>query len=196
MEVSDAALVERWRGGDLVAGELLLSRYQVRVFAYLYRLSGERAQAEDIFQETMTRAIQQLPRFDTGRSFSTWLYTIGTNLWRDHARSRRRAELRQARQAVEAIPRSAEPSPLDEMERREIEAEVRQALSDLPEDHRVVLTLRHYDGFSYAQIAQVLDCPIGTVKSRMHAAIAALRDRFLKKGLLGENRENELHRMS
>ncbi len=196
MELTDEALVERWRGGDMLAGELLLQRYQVRVFAYLYRLAGDRAQAEDLLQETMTRLIQQLPRFDTGRRFSTWLYTIGTNLWRDHRRSRRRSERREAGGQVEPVARATEPSPLDGMERREVEAEVRQALADLDEDHRVVLTLRHYQGLSYAQIAEVLGCPVGTVKSRMHAGVAALRDRFLKKGLLGENRENELHRMS
>lgn len=196
MDPTDEALVERWRGGDLAAGELLLHRYQVRVFAYLYRLAGDRAQAEDLCQETMTRAIQQLPRFDTSRSFSTWLYAIGTNLWRDHARGWRRAGRREVRGLEEPVPRATEPSPLDEMLRRDVESEVRQALSALAEDRRVVLTLRHYHGLSYAQIAQVLDCPIGTVKSRMHAALTVLRDHFLTKGLLGEDADDAVHGVS
>lgn len=185
-DLTDEVLVERWRGGDLAAGTLLLERYQTRVFAYLCRLSGDRRQAEDLFQETMTRGIQELPRYDTGRSFSTWLFTIATNLWRDHARSGRRAARREVRDLAEPVPHVPPVSPLDEIMHREVADQVREALSDLDEDHRVVLTLRHYQGLRYAEIAEVLGCPIGTIKSRMHAAVAAIRDRFLKKGLLDE----------
>lgn len=188
MEVSDEQLLIQWREGEPLALETLVRRYQVPLFAYLYRLSGDRAAAEDLSQEAWARFLTALDRFDPGRRLSTWLYAIATNLWRDASRgSRTRAA------AAEHLPElrsglgiTTPPTPLEEASRRELESEVRGAVHELPEEYRAVLVMRHYQGLRYAEIAEVLGCPVGTVKSRIHYAISNLRDRFERKGILAE----------
>lgn len=188
MEVSDEQLLIQWREGEALAFETLVRRYQVPLFAYLYRLSGDRAAAEDLCQETWARFVAALDRFDPGRRLSTWLYAIATNLWRDASRGGRTRAA-----AAEHLPElrsglgiRTPPTPLEEASRRELDAEVREGVQGLPEEYRVVLVMRHYQGLRYAEIAEVLGCPIGTVKSRIHYAISNLRDRFERKGILAE----------
>lgn len=188
MEVSDEQLLIQWREGEPLAFETLVRRYQVPLFAYLYRLSGDRATAEDLCQETWAGFLTGLDRFDPGRRLSPWLYAIATNLWRDAWR-RGRTRAAAAAQLPELRSRlglTTPPTPLEEESRRELEGEVRAAVVDLAEEYRAVLVMRHYQGLRYAEIAEVLGCPIGTVKSRMHYAISNLRDRFERKGILAE----------
>jgi len=188
LEVSDEQLLIQWREGEALAFETLVRRYQVPLFAYLYRLSGDRAAAEDLCQETWARFVAALDRFDPGRRLSTWLYAIATNIWRDAWRGGRTRTA-----AAEHLPElrsglgiTTPPTPLEEASRRELEAEVREGVQGLPEEYRAVLVMRHYQGLRYAEIAEVLGCPIGTVKSRIHYAISHLRDRFERKGILAE----------
>jgi len=188
LEVSDEQLLIQWREGEALAFETLVRRYQVPLFAYLYRLSGDRAAAEDLCQETWARFVAALDRFDPGRRLSTWLYAIATNLWRDASRGGRTRAAAAAHlpELRSGLGITTPPTPLEEASRRELEAEVREGVQGLPEEYRAVLVMRHYQGLRYAEIAEVLGCPIGTVKSRIHYAISHLRDRFERKGILAE----------
>ena len=187
MDIPDELLVEQWKAGDAVAFENLLRRYEVPLFAYFYRLVGDRATAEDLFQETFSRFIEGIKRFDATRRLSAWLYTIATNLWKDHlkkARGHVKVEVGMGVMESEVRPLYDRAAPLEELVRREMEGGVREAVMALPEEHRLVLVMRHYQGLSYQEIAEIVNCPLGTVKSRMHYAVTALRERLAKKGLL------------
>jgi RNA polymerase sigma-70 factor (ECF subfamily) len=187
MDIPDELLVEQWKAGDEGAFERLFRRYEVPLFAYFYRLVGDRATAEDLFQETFSHFIAGIERFDATRRLSSWLYTIATNRWKDHLKKagrHGRVEVGMGVMESGVRPSYDRAALLEELVRREMEGEVREAVMALPEEHRLVLVMRHYQGLSYQEIAGIVNCPLGTVKSRMHYAVTALRERFVKKGLL------------
>ncbi len=183
--VSDEALARSWKAGDEMAFEILYRRYRVRLVAFFYRFVMDRGLAEDLAQETFLHGQRGIRGYDPTRKFSNWLFAIAANLGRDHARKMRR------RWTVEGVGAPAEngglastPPVLDEVLKRELEAEVKRAMTELSEEHRLVLLLRHYHGLSYQEIAEILGCPLGTVKSRMHCSIHALKEWLTKKGLV------------
>ena len=161
---SDEDLAVRLAEGDEAALEELLRRYRRPLAAFLARRTAGR-DVDDLFQETWLRVVRSSERFDRSRRFSTWLFQIATNLSRDWWRRNRRAL---AESNVEAIDPtgSAEPS-LDRLTADGL-------LALLPDEQREVLILRYYHDMSEAEIAAILDCPRGTVKSRAHNALARL----------------------
>lgn len=152
--------------GDEGALRELVRRYEGPVYGFLSRHTGGR-DVDDLYQETWIRVVRSAARFDPGKRFSTWLFQIAVNLCRDRARR--------------ATP---EPTGLDGIEltaRDSAEAtdaalDARRLLRSLPEAHRSVLVLRYYHGFSEDEVAEMLDCPRGTIKSRLHYAIARLKE--------------------
>ncbi len=157
--------------GDERALETLLDRYRARLFAFLTRRVGDPAAAEDLFQETWLRAVRARARFDPRRRFSTWLFQIANNLCRDRFR-RVRVERRQ-RETMQSEIRSSAGGPA--AARLENQLDMRQRVGALPDPLREVLVLRYYHDLSEAQMAEMLGVPRGTVKSRLHAAVGALR---------------------
>ncbi len=153
--------------GDEVALAALIDRHAARVHAYLLRHSGSRADADDLLQETWLRVARSAKRFDTARRFRSWLYGIATNLARDWFRRRttRERALRDLSTQPAAAPRA------DGADRGELRARI----AELPEPMRAVVLLRYYEGMSEAEMAEALDVPRGTVKSRLHAALGRLR---------------------
>lgn len=183
-DLPDEALLRNWLAGDEVAFEALFQRYSVPIFSYLCRLGAPAAMAEDLMQETFLKALAGAKGFDPGRKFSTWLYAIATNAWRDH---RKRARRRLAWTAVLGRPPEGghpQDEALGALLQREAAAHVEEALRALPDEARAVLVMKHFQGLRYDDIAEVLGCPVGTAKSRVHAAVTQVRSRLAQKGLL------------
>ena len=177
---TDKELVRRVRRGDAAAFDLLYLRYQHKVQALLARYLTRHQDVEDIAQETFIKAYRALPRFRGESAFYTWLYRIAVNTAKNHLAARP-----QRVQTVELDAEDAdggelaaalrqEDGPEDAAQSAELKEAIDAAIAALPEDLRSALTLREFNGLSYAQIAEVLDCPVGTVRSRIFRARAAV----------------------
>ena len=176
-ECSDEQLTAAAAAGDQVALATLVARHHALLLGYLCRLvGGDRPLAEDLVQETLLRVLRQgtLP---VDRPFKPWLYRIATNLARDHFKSgavRQGGQNGTEEEALLQISDSA-PGPEECALAAEQGSEVRTALAQLSEEHRVVVLLRFYQGFSLLEIAETLQIPLGTVKSRLSIALHRLR---------------------
>ncbi|MEA2064551.1 MAG: sigma-70 family RNA polymerase sigma factor [Gemmatimonadota bacterium] len=176
---TDEELVGLFIEGQERAFNELLGRYSGRIINYVYRIIGDRDRAEDLLQDTFVRVYRNIDRFDRSRKFSTWLYTIATNLARNELRNQGRSPLmyfqnlffrKDNQQMFEAVDQAEKPDDL--LYRRQLSDLVARAVEKLPERHRLVFTLRENDCKSYEEIAEILDCNIGTVKSRLNRARA------------------------
>lgn len=185
---SDTALVERALNNDLAAFEQLVSRYQNKIIGFVARMLNDADEAEDVAQEVFIKAYRSLDSFRGASSFSTWLYRIATNLCIDRARKRKRSP-KSAYSLDEPIDKDDEGSggrelpdwsaePQQGVERDELRRQVRQTMAEMPEKLRTVLVMCDLQGMAYEEIAAALDCPIGTVKSRLFHARADLARRL------------------
>lgn len=185
----DSALIEQTLRGRPDAFSDLVRRYQDRLYNALVHLLGDMEEARDVAQEAFVQAFVKLDTFQRHAAFFTWLYRIAFN--RAVSRQRRRrpaASLDEARQQSGHEPVDADPPPSHRLEQDDTRRQVREALSALDEDFRVVLVLREIDDRSYEEIAEILDLPVGTVRSRLHRARLQMRDE-LKKVMAGENQQ-------
>ncbi|MGD9763172.1 MAG: RNA polymerase sigma factor [Candidatus Binatia bacterium] len=160
---TDEALVARLAGGDQSALGALLARWQRPLAHFIYRQTGGR-DVDDLYQETWMRVVGAAPRFDARRRFSTWLFQIAVNLCRDWHR----------RRPPEATAGVAAVDP-GSLTRAESAADAAALLARLPEAQREVLVLRYFHDLSEDEVAAILAIPKGTVKSRMHHALARLQ---------------------
>ncbi len=177
----EASLIRRVRRGDRNAFRPLVERYQGRVYALLLRAVGDAHEAEDLCQEVFVRAYRALGGFDTRYPFENWLLRIATNLARTALKRRRFSlQLLQDGAHLRAGPSEAEHEKRVEELRRSID----QALSGLSRKKRMALLLFHQAKRSYADIAEIMDMPIGTVKTVIHRARNEIRRRLAEKGLL------------
>lgn len=176
----DQQLVKRVQNGDKRAFDLLVGKYQHRIIGLIGRYVYDHHEAMDIAQEAFIKAYRALPRFRGESAFYTWLYRIAINTAKNHLVSRGRrppdvdvdvgdAEYFDAGDELRELE-----NPENSLARDQLEATVRRALDQLPEDLRAALTLREYEGMSYEDIAQVMDCPVGTVRSRIFRAREAI----------------------
>lgn len=178
---SDEELVDDYLDGDMGAFRLLIERYHDPLIRYLTRLMGERSAAEDAFQDTFLQIHQSIEHFDSSRRFKPWLFTIATNKGRDALRKRQRrpavslsAPISDSRgRAFVDLMEMEMPDISSSMERAELSALVQKAVDELSPRLREILLLAYFQKMSYAQIAEVVGIPLGTVKSRLHAAVAA-----------------------
>jgi RNA polymerase sigma-70 factor (ECF subfamily) len=164
---SDEDLMTAVASGDETALAALIDRYAANVHAYLLRHSGNRDDADDLLQETWVRVARSAQRFDTARRFRSWIYGIATNQARDLFRRRMTRE-RALRDLAAHPPAASGANSVDR-------GELRERIAELPENMRAVLLLRYYEGMSEAEMAEILDVPRGTIKSRLHAALRRLR---------------------
>lgn len=188
LEISDSNLVERCRGGDLQAFDALVERHQSRVFNVCYWMLGNRDEAADVSQDAFVRAFRSLANFRGDSAFGTWLHRIAVNAAIDAGQRRKRGPLlyTDLQLAGEEERDDPEPDPdsrpnLDPAHlvlREEKRVAVRNALASLPEHYRIVLILFDIEGYAYEEIAQTLDLPLGTVKSRISRARLSLRERL------------------
>ncbi len=164
----DADLIARHLSGDKRAFDEIVTRYERRVWAVCLRMCGEPEDARDAAQDCFVTALRALPSFRGEAQLSTWLHRIAVNASLDliRKRGRRRTE------PVEDVPEIASdaPGPEDETIRLSRAEAVRRALTHLSEDHRAVVALHDLQGLQYPEVAEALDVPVGTVKSRLHRA--------------------------
>jgi RNA polymerase sigma-70 factor (ECF subfamily) len=179
MAPSDNDLIARFQGGDAAAFSELVQRWDRRVYGLAYRVTGDAAEAGDVRQMAFMRAYAALASFNGHATFATWMYRVVVNLCRDRMRSQ---EVR--RRHVRSMPAAAggtadePPSTRSACERHEVADRVASAVADLPSAEREVVVLRHYQDLTFVQIAEVLDMPASTVKSRMNQALGLLRTRL------------------
>jgi RNA polymerase sigma-70 factor (ECF subfamily) len=146
----------------------LVRRYQRRVYAVVYRMTGTASDADDLCQETFLQVFRSLPRFKDGTDLDAWVYRIAMNVSIDHLRRKSR----DAAAPPGAVERLPAPRPSDP----ELEAAVRRAVDQLPPDQKAVLVLRMFEGLSHDQIADVLAAPAATVRWRLFAARRRLEE--------------------
>jgi len=182
----DRALVERVQKGDSRAFDLLVRKYQHRILGLISRMINDWAEAQDVAQEVFLRAYRSMAAFRGDSSFYTWLYRIAVNTSKNHLVSNGRRPSTTDVETVEtehwsgADRMQEHATPEHELLRQEMERTVVSTVEALPEEIRLALTLREVDGLSYEEIAQVMECPIGTVRSRIFRGRDAV-DRNLKE---------------
>jgi RNA polymerase sigma-70 factor (ECF subfamily) len=175
-EDTDKELVKRVQKGDLAAFDMLFSRYQVKILNLISRYVRDSEEVQDVAQEAFIKAYRALPRFRGDSAFYTWLYRIAINTAKNHlvARSRRPpssdVDVEDADYRDDADMLRESEDPESALKRDQLKAVIDQAITELPDDLRSALTLREFDGLSYEQIAQILECPVGTVRSRIFRA--------------------------
>ncbi|MFH0963421.1 MAG: sigma-70 family RNA polymerase sigma factor [Planctomycetota bacterium] len=185
----EKALVRRVRAGDEEACREFFERFRGLAYAIAMGIVGRDADAMDVVQEAFLKAFRSIGRFEGRSSLGTWFRRIVTNAGLDALRARRGKEMFEASEELETMvpPRSRnERSPDDEAQGRELARLVEEAMRGLPEPQRVVLTLVTQAGLSYAQTAQSLGVPVGTVMSRLFYARQALREALRGKGYFEE----------
>ena len=176
----DQALVERVQGGDKTAFDVLVQKYQSKIIQLAYRYVHDQDEAMDIAQEAFIKAYKALGRFRGDSAFYTWIYRIAINTAKNHlvASSRRppRADIDavEAEQYDSATGLKEYATPERMLLRDEIKQTIAGAIESLPDDLRTAITLRELEGMSYEEIAQAMDCPIGTVRSRIFRARDAI----------------------
>ena len=177
----DSAIVTAFLGGEERAFSELVERYQARLLNFIYRTIGDRDRAEDLVQEVFIRVYRHLHRFDRSKKFSTWVYTIASNLAKNELRNRSRNPLvlfqtMQGAGDDEDRPLQFEDTtarPDDMYRKRHLRELVEDTVAKLPEHHRQVFVLRELEGKSYEEIAEITECNLGTVKSRLNRARTA-----------------------
>src|SRR3954463_2888103 len=177
----DASVVSAFLGGEERAFQELVERYQTRLLNFIYRTIGDREKAEDLVQEVFIRVYRHIHRFDRSKKFSTWAYTIASNLAKNELRNRSRNPLvlfQTMRSTSEEDDRPLQfedttSRPDDMYRKRHLRQLVDQTVAALPDHHRQVFVLRELEGKSYEEIAEITHCNLGTVKSRLNRARTA-----------------------
>jgi|TARA_R110000772_G_scaffold141114_4_gene250476 RNA polymerase sigma-70 factor (ECF subfamily) len=187
---TDQQLVARVQKGDLRAFDVLVLKYQHKIFSLISRYVHDADEVQDVAQEAFIKAYRALPRFRGDSAFYTWLYRIAINTAKNHlvARSRRPpgsdveiddAEYFEGGAALREIE-----TPESALFGEELKQVVDRAIAELPDDLRTAVTLREFDGLSYEDIAEIMDCPVGTVRSRIFRAREAI-DRQVRQQIDG-----------
>src|SRR4051812_20334322 len=186
MTWSDEELVARSIGGDPDSFNQLVLRWERPIYALAYRVIGREEDARDVCQETFLRAFRALNGFKGQAKFSSWLYRIALNLCRDWIRRERRAPVAQAPEGVDIIELAGESTPSESIEdlvaRREIGRAVARAMAVLPDEQRTAIVLKEYHGLTFQEIADLLDCPLSTVKTRLYQGLTVLRRQLARDG--------------
>jgi RNA polymerase sigma-70 factor, ECF subfamily len=199
VDTGDLALVQRVQRGDKTAFDLLVRKYQHKVVKLVTRYLRNPSDAEDVAQEAFIKAYRALPQFRGDSAFYTWLYRIAINTAKNAIVTRDRSpinfdlDLQNVEESNSMQMRLADPeTPESLLQTEEIRTTVNDAIEALPEDLRTAIVLRELEGLSYEDIAQAMDCPVGTVRSRIFRAREAI-DRRLSdvfEGGLGRAEES------
>lgn len=161
--------IERAQKGDTDALARLLGRHYAFLLKYMTKITFQPALAEDLTQETMVRCIEKIRLYNFSSKFSTWLITIGTNLYIDHMRKKQREREVRSREP------DLRPIKWQALHKGEEWSDLLDALGRMPDRIRIPIILKHYYGYAYEEIADMLDIAAGTVKSRIHNGIKSLR---------------------
>ena len=181
---ADFALVQRAKAQDRAAFNEIVLRYKSKVYNYIYRQVESAADAEDLTQETFVRADLSINSFQSRASLNTWLFRIATNLCIDQGRKEKRSRSLLAPRSSDEdnyVEQEVPDSSFDPQElalNTELGTKLDAALRSLPEKLRTVILLYDIEGLSYEEISAILDCPLGTIKSRIFNARSAMRDKL------------------
>ena len=187
---SDEELVARSMGGDLDSFNQLVLRWERPIYALAYRVIGREEDARDVAQETFLRAFRALSGFKGQAKFSSWLYRITLNLCRDWIRRERRTPLAQAPEGIDLVELAGEATPHETIEelvgRKQLGRAVSRAMALLPEDQRTAIILKEYHGLTFQEIADLLNCPLSTVKTRLYQGLTVIRKQLQQAGVDGD----------
>jgi RNA polymerase sigma-70 factor (ECF subfamily) len=182
----DAQLIDEALAGNQSAFGQLVRKHQGRLFNTLLHVVGRREEAEDVVQEAFVQAFVKLDTFKRKSAFYTWLYRIAFNVSVSRRRRKRvEVSVDQHRELTGEEPTDGSDGPSDLLLREEQVRQVREAMASLNEEHRTILVLREMEGCCYETIAEILDLPVGTVRSRLHRARLQLREQL--EEMLQEN---------
>ncbi len=186
MTSTDEDLVARSIGGDVDSFNELIQRWERPIYALAYRQLGREEDARDVCQETFLRAYRGLGGFRGQSKFSSWLYRIALNLCRDWVRRERRTPTMQPPEDVDVreLARAHEPSESieDLVLRNDLSRAVERAMACLPPEQRTAIVLKEYHGLTFQEIADVLGCPLSTVKTRLYQGLTVLRRELARSG--------------
>jgi RNA polymerase sigma-70 factor (ECF subfamily) len=189
MATTDEELVARSRGGDLDSFNQLVLRWERPIYALAYRVIGREEEARDVAQETFLRAFRALGGFKGQAKFSSWLYRITLNLCRDWMRRERRTPVSQAPEGLDIIELAGEGPAAESIEdvlsRNQLGRAVEKAMALLPEEQRTAIIMKEYHGLTFQEIADLLDCPLSTVKTRLYQGLTVLRKQLEHDGVQG-----------
>ena len=189
MPSSDEELVTLSQGGDLDSFNQLVLRWERPIYALAYRVIGREEEARDVAQETFLRAFRAIKGFKGQAKFSSWLYRITLNLCRDWIRKERRAPVSQAPEGIDIIELAGEATPSESIEdlvgRKQLGLAVSKAMALLPEEQRTAIILKEYHGLTFQEIADLLDCPLSTVKTRLYQGLTVVRKQLESAGVDG-----------
>lgn len=187
-EFEDAELLDRCRKGDMAAFGTLVTKYQDRVFNAIFRMCGNRDDAEELSQEVFVKALENLNRFRQESRFYTWVFRIAVNLTISRRRRGGRLQFRSLDSAAgddgdsyrprDALGDEAQADPSEAVADKDVHERVMQTLVELDDEFRAVVVLRDIEGMNYDQIAEALKIPSGTVKSRLYRARCLLREKL------------------
>ncbi len=193
---NERGLIEKSKNGDVKAFEDLISGYEKKVFNIVYRIVGDYNDAQDVSQEVFIKAFRAIGNFRGKSSFYTWLYRIAVNECMDAMKARKKTTALSINAPVgdedSGIAREIKDdgeSLEEKVERNELRSIIEKALNRMPYEHRIMIVLRDVQGFSYEEIAAMLKCPAGTVKSRINRARRALKELLLSNKELFLNRK-------
>jgi RNA polymerase sigma-70 factor (ECF subfamily) len=185
MTWTDEELVARSVGGDAESFNELILRWERPIYALAYRTIGREEDARDVCQETFLRAYRALPGFRGQAKFSSWLYRIALNLCRDWVRRERRTPVVQPPEDGDLMEMAAAAEPSESIEdlvaRKDLARSVERAMALLPEEQRTAIVLKEYHGLTFQEIADLVGCPLSTVKTRLYQGLTVLR-RELARG--------------
>ena len=186
MTSTDEELVARSIRGDADSFNELILRWERPIYVLAYRTIGREEDARDVCQETFLRAFRALPGFRGQAKFSSWLYRIALNLCRDWMRRERRARLVQPPEDVDLMELAVAAEPSESIEdlvsRKDQARLVERAMATLSEEQRTAIVLKEYHGLTFQEIADVVGCPLSTVKTRLYQGLTVLRRELAKGG--------------
>jgi RNA polymerase sigma-70 factor (ECF subfamily) len=185
--LTDEELVSRSMGGDPESFNQLIRRWERPIYALAYRTIGREDDARDVVQETFLRAFRGLSGFKGQAKFSSWLYRITLNLCRDWMRRQRRTPVIATPDGVDLVELAGESETVETADaavvRKDLSRAVARAMSALPEEQRAAIVLKEYHDLTFQEIADLLGCPLSTVKTRLYQGLTVLRKELERSGI-------------
>lgn len=185
MAENDEQLVMDYLGGNGFAFELLLKKYLKPIYNFLYQLTGDAVQAEDLTQITFVKAWKNIRKFNPKKNFKTWLFTIAKNTAYDYFKKKKSLlfSFFENSEGYNKLEEIAEDKILPDeiLERKDLAKELEIKLKQIPEKYRIILTLRYKEDFSLQEIAEILNAPYNTIKSQHQRALVAMREAILNE---------------
>ncbi|MBI4475970.1 MAG: RNA polymerase sigma factor [Acidobacteria bacterium] len=187
MPLNDEELVTRALAGETESFNELMTRWERPIYTLAYRVIGREEDARDVCQEAFLRAYRGLAGFRGQAKFSSWLYRITLNLCRDWIRRERRTPVVGTPEGVDLVELAGSHGPVETIEdrvaRRDLGRAVARALQQLPDEQRVAIVLKEYHGMTFQEIADLVGCPLSTVKTRLYQGLAVLRKHLERSGV-------------